>query len=95
MSPAGRYPNFMTGVTMVFLCGLPYSASARDILAFLEGFPSLSEENVHIKHNADSRTKGEAPVAFPMRAEVERAVREKHRRHMGRHHIEVFIRVFM
>lgn len=91
-SPAGRNPtNVPSGITMVLLRGLPYSASVRDILAFLDGFPSLTVDSVHIQRNADGRPSGEAIVAFPTRAEAERAVRLKHRQHMGSRYIELFI----
>lgn len=90
VSPAGRYPN-MAGVTMVLLRGLPYSATVHDILAFFNGFQNLTVDSVHIQRNADGRPNGEAIVAFPTRAEAERAVRTKHRHHIGSRYIELFI----
>ncbi|XP_077535732.1 epithelial splicing regulatory protein 2-like [Haemaphysalis longicornis] len=85
------YQSKMAGATRVFLRGLPYEASVRDILAFFRDFPYLTADRVYLRRRADGRPSGQAVVAFPTQAEAERAVKKKHLRMMGDRYVELFV----
>ncbi|XP_064466470.1 epithelial splicing regulatory protein 2-like isoform X2 [Ornithodoros turicata] len=90
VSPTTYYPH-STGPTMVILRGLPYSATAVDILTFFQGFAELTADCIQIQRNTDGRPNGEAVVTFPTRADAERAIQEKNRQNIGSRYIELFM----
>ncbi|XP_014771007.1 heterogeneous nuclear ribonucleoprotein H3 [Octopus bimaculoides] len=75
---------------VVRLRGLPWAATASDVLKFFEGCRVYGEEmGVHFTYSREGRPSGEAFVEFVSNEDKELALK-KNNAHMGQRYIEVF-----
>ncbi|XP_046354450.1 epithelial splicing regulatory protein 1-like isoform X1 [Haliotis cracherodii] len=80
-----------TGPSVIVMRGLPYNVTVQDIINYFQGFPEVSPDTVQLQHSADGKPNGDALITFSSRAEGERAIIEKNRRHLGNRFIELFM----
>lgn len=78
------------GDATVRLRGLPYQATAGDVLAFFTGYDVI-RQSVTLGGGHDGRPSGEAWVQFSSPDEASRAVRERNRAHIGSRYVELFL----
>lgn len=76
---------------MVLLRGLPFTATANDILNLFQGYPDLTADCIQIQRAANGQATGEALVTFPNRFEAERAILEKNRQLVDARPVELYI----
>lgn len=76
--------------TVVRLRGLPWSATASNILTFFEGCSiENEEEGIHLLKLADGRSTGEAFVEFATEEDLEKGL-SRSKNYIGRRYIDVF-----
>jgi hypothetical protein len=71
--------------TSLKLRGMPWAATADDIVAFFHGYGPVAKEMVSLGPNP-----GQATVHFPSPQEAARAFAERNNQHMGSRYIELF-----
>lgn len=77
------------GTAMVFMKGLPYSATPIDIADFFNGF-NVGVDDVQIVMNNDGRPSGDANVRFPDNASAQSAVGQLQRAKLGSRWVELY-----
>jgi len=75
--------------TVVRLRGLPFSATAAEVVTFCSGY-GIDESQVAVNYGADGRPAGEAFVVFSDKATASRAKEELQKAQMGSRYIELF-----
>jgi hypothetical protein len=53
--------------------------------------PQITQDCIQMQRGCDGRPTGEAIVAFPSRADAERAILEKNRQSLGNRYVELFM----
>ncbi|KAL8612408.1 hypothetical protein ACOMHN_008393 [Nucella lapillus] len=80
-----------TAPSAIIMRGLPYNVTIPDVVNYFQGFPEVTAECVQLQTNAEGKPNGDAVVTFTTRAEAERAIIERNRRHLGNRFIELFM----
>ncbi|XP_041376014.1 epithelial splicing regulatory protein 1-like isoform X2 [Gigantopelta aegis] len=80
-----------TGPSVVVMRGLPINVTVQDIMAYFQGFSEVTADTVQLQTGGDGKPTGDALITFSSRAEAERAIMERNRRHLGNRFIELFM----
>eukprot|EP00397_Hematodinium_sp_SG-2012_P027591 GEMP01028998.1.p1 GENE.GEMP01028998.1~~GEMP01028998.1.p1 ORF type:complete len:523 (+),score=158.39 GEMP01028998.1:41-1570(+) len=86
-----EYGEDDSGAGYVRLRGLPFCATAADIVEFFGPQFDLTEEEVIMKYNADQRPSGECFVQLPTEETAITAKESLDRKHIGGRYIEVIM----
>ncbi|ESO87821.1 hypothetical protein LOTGIDRAFT_89554, partial [Lottia gigantea] len=79
------------GPSVIVMRGLPFNASAQDVMNYFQGFPEVNPDTIQLQRNAEGKPNGDALITFSSRMEAERAILERNRRMLGSRFIELFL----